>query len=177
MRTIGSIVCLLAALGQSLVGHASDSAARATLVGESLLAKNAHEIIRTTRSLPLEERFDALAEWVFTGPEAGSIRLGGAFLPADDVCAPLRSSDLQLIAPALDLIDVASVTGRLDELLTRARSITVRDDRDEYVRRAMLFLIHQERGDVEASVQLLDQLYEMFRASEHRHVEDRWPNL
>jgi len=155
----------------------SDARVRASVFGEAVLATNASEVCRQVRSLPDEQKFERLLQWVFPNSrharlrldgEFGSVRAGSREEVADHQGAKIES-------PVLLLVDLAAELGRLEELRSRLKELEPRHDLDARSLTALRFLVELADGDSAAARASLGRLFDQFVASSHSSVDERWP--
>lgn len=92
-----------------------------------------YQMARQAESLPVEERYSQLADWVLPGELCRDFRVAGGFatgaferlssVSATDQSASRRPGEL--VSPALDLVKAASAAGTLDELQQIVRQLPV----------------------------------------------------
>jgi len=176
---------------------ASDNHAMCAVFGDRFVSENIKAVREFSARLSDENRFEFLCTWVLPGETHAGFRLAGEFTPANpppmfhddhpsttNVLQDAAASQLSrvlvggnLVAPSLDLVDVAAALGRLDELRSRIERIrlTDLDNHQKRARTALLVLVHVEAGDASAATIQFDQLVELFDACRNHDVEERWP--
>jgi hypothetical protein len=123
--------------------------ARYAIVGEEFLTQTPYDVWLAARELPTKQRYDALREWVLPGRSHPTFRLQAAFAPID-VAPPVAkhaSRSGQLVAPAMELIRVASELGKLDEVAELTEQATLKDNFRQRSQAALLALIAMARDD------------------------------
>lgn len=155
------------------------------LFGPEFIAENVRAIRRRALRLPVDERFDYLADWVLPGPNHSDFRVSAEFTPTDP--SPLavelepdrfgpEGRGGELVSPVFDLLDAAIATGRLDEL--RARIADTPEPEDEYQRRsraALESLAALEAGDTDAALAPTDRLHALALHATPEREADMWP--
>ncbi len=116
---------------------------------EDVLANNSAAASRHASTLPPEERFDYLADWVLPSTTHSAIRMNGEFTQTDP--APVGQSagerdDIRggvLVSPVFDLLELAKSIDRLPELLQAVEAISESTVEEQLrARAALLVLIH-----------------------------------
>ena len=176
---------------------AADRDAVGSLFPEEYLADSVLQVARHAAGLADEARYAYLADWVLPGRGHSSLRMVGQFAPpppppADQqdligATTPIAfattdsnrlQSGAQLVAPALELVNVARRLGRLDDLRDRLTSTDNRSDEEFAVQRsAMLALIETASGNFTAANRNVDALVEMAKARDEAKAIDRWPEM
>jgi hypothetical protein len=165
------------------------------LFQEKYLSDSVLEVVRHAASLSDEERYDYLLDWVLPTKSHSSLRLVGRFAPLPvpplaeqeplGVASPLEfttsdenrlQTDVQLIAPAFDLVRIAKKLGRLDDLRERLTSED-NDPRSEAAAQvqAMLTLIAIAADDFATANTNLDALVLALDNGGEANLVDRWP--
>ena len=145
--------------------------------------------------LPIEKRYDYLADWVLPGSNHETFRLALEFTsthpapPASDA-DPVDARRLligeqsgrsriqiggNLVSPAMDLVNVAEKLGRLDELRARIEQAAALNDKQKRCRFALLILVDIAREESSAALNSLDQLFSLVEAGKHVEFSERWP--
>jgi Tol biopolymer transport system component len=154
----------------------SDHAYVNHILGEELLASNVFGIRKLAASLPEEERYSFLSDWVLPNAVRRSFRLASAFAttsPAPPDAASQTDLGGQLVAPAYDLVDVAARLNRLDELRDRVAAFKSDDEYQQRARAALLFLIEAAGGNQDAAEAACDDLL----ALSERGLDYRYESL
>lgn len=184
--------CLWTVLGVKPASAAeppSDYRVAQLLFGEEHLESNALAVSEAARRLPPDTRFDYLADWVLPSPVRPTIRLSGRFfyplttLPLSQPEDQPRRSIIQqkllpgmtLVCPAVELIEAASITGRLDELSETLAETTVDYPRQKYYLATLRFLTDVTREAREAATTAFDQVIATAYAVDRASFESRWP--
>lgn len=136
---------------------------RNAVLGEPVLVTNITGVLQHTATLPDEERFEFLSDYVLPGRSHNWLRVNGEFTPSESPVAspPARGEGenrSQLASPALDLIDTAARLGRLDEVYDKVKAFKRTQEQQQRARLAMLILIDVARGELEAASDSVDQL-------------------
>jgi tetratricopeptide (TPR) repeat protein len=165
-------------------GPVTDGAARRTLIGDHFFLKDAGNVLRRARALPPEQTYELLMSWVL--PVAGHpvFQMAGEFTPTDPA-PPAAGTSLprgrrvqtggELEAPALELVALAKLLGKLDEL---ARHIDKAPASQARGRWAMLALVRAAQGrDEEAAAALKELRPLVSRLQPFTPVWQRWPEL
>ena len=159
---------------------AADRRARHTLIGESIFALEAGEVVERASKLPAGEAYAQLASWVLPSPDHPVLRLAGDFSPSfpaatlvpqkrQQARVPTAMIDAhhkvrlqtggELRAPALALIDAAKSLAKLDELAAQITAIKLDGgdpaDSNERAKLAFAGLIAIARGDDSVAAQAL----------------------
>ncbi|HVX63889.1 MAG TPA: DUF1583 domain-containing protein [Pirellulales bacterium] len=150
---------------------------------------------RRAAALPPEARYAWLADWVLPGEDHAGLRLALDFTPthpappvADDspldvqrVAQAEQSGDSRiqtggnLVAPALELVEVAQRLGKLDEVRRRVEQAPQTDDWSRRARLAMLAIVDMAREQPNAANESLDKLLALLEAGDHTDFSQRWP--
>lgn len=153
----------------------------AEIFGEDSLSENVSEIRRRVAILADDEAFEFLCDWVLPGPSHPGLRLSGQFTssrPAshDDEESGDDVSFGRLVSPVFDLLELATRTGQLPELLRRVEVIP--DSTDELQLRskaALLILLNLQMGQGDSVEENFDLLYDAVQASEPVAMFEQWP--
>ncbi len=165
------------------------------LFGESVLATNVLAVRKRAAVLENDKRYRFLSDWVLPGVDHDTIRVAIDFTPTHPA-PPVRGEDRmdvdrlqiaeesgqsriqiggQLVAPALDLIEVAKELGRLEEVRDRVDRVTPTNDQQQRSRLAMLVAIDTTRGDFDAAQSSLERLFSLVQAGGHSRFSERCP--
>lgn len=195
MFLVGTCICLLCGEFSVARSHASDGHVLSEIFGDSVIGENVVALRRQLADRSDEEQFQILSDWVLPGRSHLHFRLEGAYTPANSTVGSAdgdshsterrsgaespEASRVQMggnpVAPAFDLVDVASRLGRLGELRSRVEQIDTDNVSDQRARLSMLFLISLAQGDNASATASLTQLFDVFRESDHASVSERWP--
>jgi tetratricopeptide (TPR) repeat protein len=162
------------------------------LIGEGVLTRDADLVLARTRSLPPSERYKALAAWVPPGSEHSTFRLQGVFTPLDP--APIEGKEEARIpslrgrsrvelggepeSPAADLVEVARLTGKLDELAGRVESARTGSSLDERGRFALLAMVRLAQGRDDEAIAAFERLKGLAGTIKPSDPDwMRWPEL
>ncbi|HEV3167614.1 MAG TPA: DUF1583 domain-containing protein, partial [Isosphaeraceae bacterium] len=160
------------------------------LVGEGLLSRDAGQVMRQARALPVEKRYELLAGWVLPSDDHPIYRLVGDFTPTDPappVALPVVKipagatrveSGGELEAPALDLIAAAKDAGKLDELAERVQKAAASNDVDRRGQLALSALVRSAQGrdnEAEEALKAMKPLLEKVAPEDPEW--QRWPEL
>ncbi|MBL8817192.1 MAG: DUF1583 domain-containing protein [Planctomyces sp.] len=145
---------------------------------EAILSENTDLILRRASALPLDRRFDVLADWLLPSTERSAIRMKATFAQTDPppIAEPVATgSTIEGIrTPVFLLIQVAQETNRLDELRRRVASINGSLAPHEVrAKLAMLYMIDSAGGDSEAAAESLTALSALVR-TRGENLDGRW---
>ncbi|QDU38079.1 translocation protein TolB [Maioricimonas rarisocia] len=175
---------LIETVPDDAAGPNPDRQARHAAVGETTVAANVPAVRRQAASLPADERYRFLTNWVFPVVEPTGIRLGGAFTQTDPSPVARRLDPVshptpyggELVSPVFDLLAAARDLERLDQLVERVAAVGVGDD--EYQQRAktaLQLMIRLEQQNSEAAAELAAELYNLVEKSSPQSTADMWP--
>lgn len=189
----------LTELAEPNQNHAHQQAL-SSLFGQELQSDSVLQLAQHAAALTDEERFSLLIDWVLPGRGNPSIRMIGRFAPLPappledqpplgmrspfepPVSGARRVADgAVLIAPAIELVEVAGQLGRLDEIRERLQDFESGDPDATRVgdlatsRQALLALVSLADGDSAAAIQNLDWLIQNAGISDETEAGDRWP--
>jgi hypothetical protein len=175
--------------------EASDGLALHRLLGEDTLSSNALEICKQASRLPAAERFEFLARWVLPNDEHRTFRLVGDYHstnPAppvnfqttqgtqDDPTSPviqyLKGKEA-LAIPAMELIDTARTSRRLNELRDRVLACDSPDLEQRRSELALLFLIEVASKDYPEAEQIFEQFIPLDHDVDRKEITARWRDL
>lgn len=152
------------------------------LFDEEILAENIFAVRHRAFAMPEAERYAYLADWVLPSEKHSTMRLGGAFAPADPAALVAREyrdakgSGGTLVSPAFDLLDLATKLGRLKELRQRVAAIlepaTESQKRARFSLRILLALELNEESAIESDV---GELQKMVTLVTPKSMADLWP--
>ena len=158
----------------------------ALMGGEALFSWMAGDVVRRTRRLPPEQRYAELLRWVLPGEGRPQLRLAGDFIAANrrdppanrDELAPMSIGRDVLVAPALDLVNLAARLDKLDALALAIDGLTDATDEDRRAQLGMLALIDLARGDErQAEARMLELKPILERMAPNVPEWQRWPEL
>jgi hypothetical protein len=164
--------------------------ARHDLFDEEVLTGAAGAVLKSAAALPLEERYEMLAQWVLPTADRAEFRLQGEFTPADaappvaspgasppDLPGPTRThTGAQLVAPALELVATAKALNKLDDLAARVDKFTPRMERKQrgqQALRALIAIARDRDADAIPALKTLQELSKALPAPTARYL--RWP--
>ncbi len=174
---------------------ASDSHAMSAIFGDSHIADNAFTVHRRAMKMPVEARYEYLADWVLPNSQHNTIRTAIAFSPTHPA-PPVQGENQSdtdrlriaeeaglsrvqigghLVAPAIDLVEVAKELGRLDEVRERADQFVPANDKQKRSRLAMLIAIGTEQGDFRSARGSLQALLSLVQTGGHSSFAERCP--
>ncbi len=160
----------------------SRTSPHAKLFDDRVLADNVMAVRQRISKLPEAERFDALLRWVWPSDTHSSIRTTGLFTQTDPAPvgqSPRGGADIRggiLVSPVFDLLEVATATGRLEELLTLVEALPEPAlEEQRRARAALLVLIHLEQGNPEAAAAEASRLFQWVQQSPSRTLAEIWP--
>lgn len=139
-------------------------AALAQIIGEQVLVRNVAAVREEFRRLPETRRFEAIANWVLPCPRHSTWRLQYEFVSSGSQVLPSSQLSSRVIAPALDLIDLAQSTNRLSELRERIQAIAAAETDNVLHRRnqmVLLILIDLAAGHTDAAEKQFDEFCEL----------------
>ena len=169
----------------------SDRNTLSYLFQEKYLGNSVIEVVRHAATLSDEERYDYLLDWVLPTKSHSSLRLAGKFslLPVPPlaeqqplgVASPLEvttsdknrlQTDVQLVAPAFDLVNVAKSLGRLDDLRQR---LALGEENNRV--QSMQTLIAIAADDFNTASDNLESLAAALDKNNEVNLVDRWPEM
>lgn len=173
----------------------ADRQALGAVFAERHIPDSALDVHRRAAAMPPERCYDFLANWVLPGPDHDTLRLALDFTPThpsppvvdDDpldtrrleIAASRKQTSVptggNLVAPALDLIEVARQLGRLDQVRQQVDRIATPDDYTRRSRLSMLALVDIAREDFPPAIDALLQLFALVEAGSHTQFSERWP--
>ena len=172
-----------------------------SVFGDQFLAENVDGVRQRAAAMSAPDRFLFLSEWVLPGPSREAFRLNGTFSPLspappvalytaeetarlEAAAAAGRSRVLvggSLFAPAIDLVELALQTGRLDELRDRVaqdKNDTVDPfHHDNRARLALLGMIELAAENHAAADDHFRELCDIAKAVPIRQPHRRWPEM
>lgn len=168
------IVLLFGAPLRGAEAPRSDARALNALFVDEHLAANVLEVCSRATELPLEDRFEWLADCVLPGEQHPTFRVVVDFTPTDPAPIGVQEGEMgfrvpsggEIVSPVLELIDTAAALGRLDELRQRISFRPSAADSAEVDRLALLALIDIAREDVPSAQSLLAEVLARFRSEE-----------
>jgi hypothetical protein len=163
----------------------TDGPVRRAMIGEPFFLRGAGILLRQARSLPPEQAYELLHEWVLPNKNHSLFQTSGEFTPADPA-PPVASKPSpagrrvqgggDLEAPALELVELAKKLGKLDELAERIEQ--AKEAEQSRGRLAMLALVRaaQERDEqARKAIEDLGRLITPLPLNEP--IWRRWPEL
>ena len=167
-------------------------------IDEKFHTSGLEDLLLQTRAMPPEAQYEALKHWVLPNDDHANYRLFADFtsdngIPTknrltgrldsnrDENVPSFRRQKIggELIAPALDLVDVAKKLNRLDELATLVEQAP--DDKTPLAARsklAMQIMINTAKGDFAKSNEGINQLLPLCKAiPENARMVKRWPEV
>lgn len=192
---MGTCALLVASLSFGQIADASDHHVLSEIVGESTVGENVLALRTKLADRSIEDRFETLSSWVLPGTSHLHFRVQGSFTPtnpaastaigdpqSDDQLKFAASNELSrvqvggnIVSPMFDLVDAAKELGRLNELRSQVEIIETSDESNLRAKLALLFMIDVAKNNNPAATKSLTQLFDIFRASDHAEVSDRWP--
>lgn len=162
---------------------AADRQAVGAIFDDVYIADAALEIHQRAAAMPIEERFQYLANWVLSGIDHDTIRVALDFAPTDpvqqNVSEPRAQSRVQTgadqVSPAIDLVATAKQLGRLDELHKHLADTDVQGDEQKRCRLALLAIVNIARDKPTVAQKNLEQLSRLVLAGSHTRFSQRWP--
>ena len=167
-------------------------------IDEKFHTTGLEDLLLQTRAMSPEAQYEALKHWVLPNDDHANYRLFGDFtsdngIPTknrltgridsdgDNSIPSFRRHKIggELIAPALDLVDVAKKLNRLDELAKLVEEAN--DDKTPLAARsklAMQIMIQTAKGDFAKSNEGINQLLPLCKAiPENARMVKRWPEV
>ena len=152
------------------------------LFDEEILAENIFAVRHRAFAMPEAERYAFLADWVLPSGTHSTIRMSGAFAPADPSSIVAREyrdatgAGGTLVSPAFDLLDLATKLGLFKELRARVAAIpepaTEPQQRARTSLRILLALELNEESAIESDVK---KLQKMVTSMTPKSMADQWP--
>ena len=191
-------------LAPSRVPTSAEPQSVSQLFDEKYEVSKVDHVINATRQLPPEDRYQTLKNWVLPNLDHAVVRMYADHTPSDpmpgisSVIAPVNlrgqkpangTGDLKLtqrlrtggdlVAPALDLIDVARELGKLPELTEAVQQIPDTNPLNRRSRLAMLALIAIASNDVVLAGTTLSEMTPPRDKgfSDDWPEHERWPEL
>ena len=157
----------------------ADRVALSTIFDDRHIAANAFAVHQRASRMSNEERYEYLFKWVLPGANHVTIRTAVAFTPTNPAppvrgeepldVGRLRIADRsghsrvliggRLVAPALDLVEVAKQLGRLEEVRDRVDRVAPTNDLQKRSRLALLIAIDVALEDFGAVSDGLNRLF------------------
>jgi hypothetical protein len=185
IRVCISILAIIIAFDvrNSPADESSTRHAMSLVFGEEILSTNVLQIVRTTQQRSPEERFQLLFDWVLPSKHHQQIRLNSEFTSLteltrniDDTAGmPIAVCGKHLLSPALNLVEVAIATRRLDELRTQVLACQPTGEVQERCKLALLAIVEIHRGDGAQARKLIEALETRLDASTFGDIQSRWP--
>ena len=167
-------------------------------IDEKFHTSGLEDLLLQTRAMAPEAQYESLKHWVLPNDDHANYRLFGDFTSDNGIPTKNRltgridsngDNDVpsfrrqkiggELIAPALDLVDVAKKLNRLDELATLVEQAP--DDKTPLASRsklAMQIMINTAKGDFAKSNEGINQLLPLCKAiPENARMVKRWPEV
>ena len=164
---------LFAALINRQALGADRECAAAALFDEDVLADNVRHIHHSANALPAAASFELLRNWVLPSDSHDSIRLTASFVATHE--ATLSVTGINLVSPAVVLLDVAQKTGRLEELIAAIQQCQVTTEQQQRSKLALLTLAKIRQRDLPAALSFLGELSDRHRKQVFAGLADRWP--
>ena len=173
----------------------SDRHALSAIFDDSHIANDALAVHRRAAKMQVEERYKYLVDWVLPSLDHVAIRTSLDFTPTHPA-PPVRGEDRmdvrclqiaaasgqscvqiggRLVAPALDLVQVAEELGRLEEVRDLVEQFAPTGGQQQRARLCMLALIATASEQFDIANQHLEQLAELVLAGTHTSFLDREP--
>jgi hypothetical protein len=118
---------------------------------------SALEVHARAATMPPEQRYEFLSDWVLSSDDHATLRMALGFSPADPP-TPVASRGGELVAPALDLLACAKELDRLEELRDRVELLAAANEQQQRARFSLVAMIAMASGDWDIANQHLDQL-------------------
>jgi len=142
------------------------------ILGDDILQQNVAKVRDDAKRLPLAERYQLLSDWVLPGKTHSQFRLSMSFAPEGAVGESING---ELQSPAMDLVEVAALLGRLDDLRARVSESAPTSNRASRCRNTLLVLIDIAAGKFVDAEQRLGQLHSDFLQLNRDEVTTRFP--
>ena len=147
------------------------------------IAEAALGIHQRAAAMPIEERFQYLANWVLPGVDHNTIRVALDYTPTHPVQQNLTQPNVQsrvqaggdLVSPAIDLVVAAKQLGRLDELHKQLDNTDVQGNEQKRSRLALLAIVNIARDKPMVARENMEQLSELVLTGSHTRFSQRWP--
>lgn len=171
-----------------------DSLAKWTVFQDEAFQDNSIAIHDSAAAMPVAQRFEFLANWVLPSDLHPTFRVTARFgstnpSPASPV--EVHNSDagsdaverltpgVAVLSPAVELVEAARRSGRLDQLRDRiaATSVSPDDSLQRYCKATLQFLVEVAREDSAASALVFDEVIAAAATLDSNSVEARWPAL
>lgn len=192
---VSAVICATGLSAQAAGVEESESFRRVlgVIFAEQQVHDSAWHVHRRAMELPVEERFQFLANWVLPGADHEAFRVAIDFSPTHPAPAMRGSGEEaraaqaaregwsriptggRLVSPALDLIESAAELERLPELRSRIERTMVRGELQERRRLAMLGLVDVALHDFDRALVSFDNLFARVKARTYDDFPGRWP--
>ena len=171
-RVVVNIVCLMIyGVSTSVAGNEPNHLrAVAAIFGDEHVQQKALQIHLKAAAMPLERQFAFLSRWVLPSDEHNSLRMQIDFTQSYPAPGNVRkalppgrmiASGADLIAPAVDLVNVASQLNRLEQIRSVAESWQPAVGEDQKSRAAFMSIIAIAQKDFAAAETHVRQLLEL----------------
>lgn len=181
LAPIGLVAIMLLTSTQSLCAEDRSShyrSAMAAIFEEEILSTNIRHVREQAASLPVDERYRMLCEWVLPNSDRSTFRFRGefsqSFPPPDHGMSDLGG---KIESPALDLIESARQSHQLAQLTARVNAIAVTDNLAQRQQAALLFFIAMAQEDREAAKPALANFAAFFEPFNLNEPERYWSEL
>ena len=163
-------------------GSIPERRTRHAWISEAILRQNALHVLRSTRSLPVLQRYEALRAWVMPEDGLGGPRLDGAFPPCDPAPSaatsmPPVSESVTAAVPAVELVAAAREAGRLNELETAFHAATPAASEMRREQAALATLIAIAKESDAAAAGALGRLRSLFDQTKADAGATYWPEF
>ncbi|MCA9048546.1 MAG: DUF1583 domain-containing protein [Planctomycetaceae bacterium] len=164
-------------LSVSRTSGAGDSAALNAIFAESHIDRTWLSEASFSR-MPPRERFESLAQQVLPQPGRPTFRLNGRFVSNrhDEMDAnPRFTCGVDIMCPAIELIDAARQCGRLGQLAEQIEGTATPEVLQQYQKAALIFLVHVARNDIPEARTAFDRVMDSALKLDRDTANARWP--
>ena len=165
----------------------ADRHARHAVFQDESLQDNTLFIHQMASAMPLDERYEFLANWVLPSDDHPKFRVTGEFGSTNPPpfseqpsgIAARLSPGVVVMSPAVDLVDVARKLDRLKELRKRIVTAEVSADnvQQNYAKATLQFLVDVASEDFAAATLTFDEVIAQSVKLDAKSVVARWPAL
>ena len=177
----GLLICATVIVDVAKSDDASAESVATDIFGEDSLSENVSETLRHAASLADDEAYEFLCDWVLPRPGHAGFRLSGQFTSSRPASqdGEESGSDVsggRLVSPVFDLLELATRTGRLSELLGRVEAVPVSTDELQVRSKlALLILLDLQMGQQGTAEEKFDLLYDTVQVSKPAAMAGQWP--
>lgn len=147
---------------------------------EAIPSDNVLAAVKRAATLPAEERFIRLCDWVLPSHTHSRLRMNGEFLPSSIVDVSERAAAGNrnggvLVSPVFDLLKTAEELDLLADLRDRVSALQCPDEYQQHAQTAMLALIDLSCDDTEGFDRHVEELFKLTRKAVSLTLHDQWP--